>query len=44
MAVIGKEEMAAGTVSIRNLRENKTNTYSIDEAVELLRNSSSFPS
>ena len=44
MAVIGKEEMAAGTVSIRNLRENKTNTYSIDEAVELLRNTSSSPS
>ena len=44
MAVIGKEEMAAGTVSIRNLRENETNTYSIDEAVELLRNSSSSPS
>jgi len=44
MAVIGKEEMAAGTVSIRNLRENETNTYSIDEAVELLRNESSPPS
>ena len=44
MAVIGKEEMAAGTVSIRNLRENETNTYSIDEAVELLRNSSRSPS
>ena len=43
MAVIGKEEMAAGTVSIRNLRENETNTYSIDEAVELLSNDSSPP-
>ena len=43
MAVIGKEEMAAGTVSIRNLHENETNTYSIDEAVELLSNDSSPP-
>ena len=44
MAVIGKEEMAAGTVSIRNLRKNETNTYTVDEAVELLSNDSSPPS
>jgi threonyl-tRNA synthetase len=43
MAVIGKEEMSASTVSIRNLRENDTNTYSIDEALELLEVSSSSP-
>jgi threonyl-tRNA synthetase len=43
MAVIGKNEMSAGTVSIRNLRENDTNTYSIDEALELLEVSSSSP-
>ena len=36
MAVIGKDEMSANTVSIRNLRENETNTYSIDEVIELL--------
>ncbi|MDP6877716.1 MAG: His/Gly/Thr/Pro-type tRNA ligase C-terminal domain-containing protein, partial [Candidatus Marinimicrobia bacterium] len=36
MAVIGKDEMSANTVSIRNLRENKTNTYSIDKAIEIL--------
>ena len=44
MAVIGKDEMAAGTVSIRNLRENETNTYSIDEAIKLLQKDSSPPS
>jgi threonyl-tRNA synthetase len=43
MAVIGKEEMSASTVSIRNLRENDTNTYSIDEALELLEVSSRSP-
>jgi threonyl-tRNA synthetase len=43
MAVIGKNEMSAGTVSIRNLRENDTNTYSIDEALKLLEVSSSSP-
>jgi len=30
-------------VSIRNLRENETNTYSIDEAFKLLEVSSSSP-
>ena len=44
MAVIGKDEMSAGTVSIRNLRENETNTYSIDEAIKLLQKDSSPPS
>ena len=43
MAVIGKDEMEASTVSIRNLNENKTNAYSIEEAVELLEASSSPP-
>ena len=43
MAVIGKDEMQARSVSIRNLNENKTNIYSIDEAVELLEASSSKP-
>ena len=44
MAVIGKDEMKAGTVSIRNLSENKTNTYSIDEAISLLCKDSCVPS
>jgi len=44
MAVIGKEEMASNTVSIRNLSENKTDTYSVEEAINLLVNSSSLPS
>jgi threonyl-tRNA synthetase len=44
MAVIGKDEMSAGTVSIRNLRENETNTYSIDEAINLLEKNSNPPS
>ncbi|MDB4072649.1 threonine--tRNA ligase [Gammaproteobacteria bacterium] len=44
MAVIGKEEMASNTVSIRNLSENKTDTYSAEEALNLLVNSSSLPS
>ena len=44
MAVIGKDEMSAETVSIRNLRENNTNTYSIDEAIKLLMSESSLPS
>ena len=35
MAVIGKEEMASNTVSIRNLSENKTDTYSV-EALSLI--------
>ena len=43
MAVIGKEEMSAKTVSIRNLRENKTNTYTIDEAIKLLETESHSP-
>ena len=44
MAVIGKEEMASSTVSIRNLSENKTDTYSVEEAMNLLVDSSSLPS
>ncbi|MDA7796338.1 threonine--tRNA ligase [Gammaproteobacteria bacterium] len=44
MAVIGKEEMASNTISIRNLSENKTNTYSAEEAMNLLVDSSSLPS
>jgi threonyl-tRNA synthetase len=43
MAVIGKDEMSANTVSIRNLRKNETNTYSIDEVLELLEVNSSSP-
>ena len=43
MAVIGKDEMSAKTVSIRNLSENKTSTYSIDEAIKLLNEESSLP-
>ena len=43
MAVIGKDEMSANTVSLRNLRKNETNTYSIDEALELLEVNSSSP-
>ena len=43
MAVIGKEEMSAQTVSIRNLRENKTDTYSVDEAVSKLSEESKSP-
>ncbi|MDA7563782.1 threonine--tRNA ligase [Gammaproteobacteria bacterium] len=44
MAVIGKEEMASNTVSIRNLSENKTDTYSVEEAMNLLVDSSALPS
>ena len=44
MAVIGKEEMVSNTVSIRNLSENKTDTYSVEEAMNLLVDSSSLPS
>ncbi|MDC0922813.1 threonine--tRNA ligase, partial [Gammaproteobacteria bacterium] len=44
MAVIGKEEMASNTVSIRNLSENNTDTYSVEEAMNLLVDSSSLPS
>ena len=44
MAVIGKEEMASNTVSIRNLSENKTDTYSVEEAMNLLVDRSSLPS
>ena len=44
MAVIGKEEMGSNTVSIRNLSENKTDTYSVEEAMNLLVDSSSLPS
>ena len=43
MAVIGKDEMSANTVSIRNLRENETNTYSIDEAIKILEADSISP-
>ena len=43
MAVIGKDEMSANTVSIRNLHENETNTYSIDEAVSMLEKDSAHP-
>ncbi len=43
MAVIGKEEMSAQTVSIRNLSENKTDTYSINEAVSKLSLESKYP-
>ena len=43
MAVIGKEEMTSNTVSIRNLSENKTDTYSVEEAMNLLVDSSSLP-
>ena len=44
MAIIGKEEMGSNTVSIRNLSENQTNTYSIEEALTLLVDSSALPS
>lgn len=44
MAVIGKEEMGSNTISIRNLSENKTDTYSIEEAMNLLVDSSAMPS
>ena len=44
MAVIGKDEMLAQTVSIRNLRENNTYTYSIDEAISKLKTESESPS
>jgi threonyl-tRNA synthetase len=44
MAVIGKEEMSSNTISIRNLRENKTDTYSLEEAMNLLVDSSALPS
>ena len=44
MAVIGKEEMGSNTVSIRNLSENQTNNYSIEEALTLLVDSSALPS
>jgi threonyl-tRNA synthetase len=43
MAVIGKEEMSANNVSIRNLRENETNTYSIEDALALLSKDSVIP-
>ena len=43
MAVIGKEEMSANNVSIRNLRENETNTYSIEDALALLSRDSVIP-
>ena len=43
MAVIGKDEMSAKTVSIRNLRENETNTYTIEKAIELLKKDYSLP-
>ncbi len=43
MAVIGKEEMSAQTVSIRNLSENKTDTYSINEVVSKLSEESKSP-
>ena len=43
MAVIGKDEVSAQTVSIRNLSENKTITYSINEAVSKLFEESKTP-
>ena len=43
MAVIGKDEMSAETVSIRNLSKNATNTYPIKEAVSLLKKESEPP-
>ncbi len=43
MAVIGKDEMSANTVSIRNLHKNETNTCSIDEAVSMLEEDSAYP-
>ena len=43
MAVIGKDEMSANTVSIRNLDKNETNTFSIDEAVSMLEIDSAYP-
>mgnify|MGYP006239832915 FL=1 len=43
MAVIGKEEMSAQTVSIRNLSENQTDTYSINEDVSKLSEESKSP-
>ena len=43
MAVIGKEEMSGQTVSIRNLSENQTDTYSINEAVSKLSEESKYP-
>ena len=43
MAVIGKEEMSGQTVSIRNLSENQTDTYSINEAVSKLSEESKSP-
>ena len=44
MAIIDKEEMGSNTVSIRNLSENQTNNYSIEEALTLLVDSSALPS
>ena len=43
MAVIGKDEMSAETISIRNLSKNATNTYLIKEAVSLLKKESKPP-
>jgi len=43
MAVIGKDEMSAETISIRNLNKNATNTYLIKEAVSLLKKESEPP-
>ena len=43
MAVIGKDEMSAETISIRNLSKNATNTYLIKEAVSLLKKESEPP-
>jgi threonyl-tRNA synthetase len=43
MAVIGKDEMSAETISIRNLSKNATNTYPIKEAVSLLKKESEPP-
>jgi len=44
MAVIGKEEKGDKSISIRSLSKNDTNTYSIDEAKDLLLKNSDFPS
>ena len=43
MAVIGKDEMSAETISIRNLSKNATNTYLIKEAVSLIKKESEPP-
>ena len=43
MAVIGKDEVSAGSISIRNLSKNATNTYSIKDGMSLLKKESEPP-